>query len=169
METTVSISWDVVIQALAALAASQPLSESAQRGAELFFGEASCSKCHVGANFTDEQHHNLGVGLSSDVDPGDTLIDWGRFTVTGEASDRGAFKTPTLRNVAQTAPYLHDGSLKTLAEVVAFYTDGGQENPWLSDKIAPLELGAQEQADLVAFLESLTGELPRVERERLPE
>lgn len=156
-----------------------PLSEVAERGAALFFGErARCSRCHVGANFTDERYHNLGAGMERLAElredepvPSEleATIDWGRYEATGRDADRGAFKTPTLRNVAQTAPYLHDGSLATLAEVVAWYAGGGQDNRYRSPLIEPLDLDAGEQADLVAFLRALTGELPSVERGRLPE
>jgi cytochrome c peroxidase len=75
-------------------------------------------------------------------------------------SDRGAFKTPTLRNIAHTAPYMHDGSQKTLRQVVDFYAGGGNSNPWLDKEIRPRDLTAAERDDLVAFLESLTGEIP---------
>ncbi|MCA9204888.1 MAG: cytochrome-c peroxidase, partial [Planctomycetales bacterium] len=92
---------------------ANPMSESAKRGRELFFSQkAGCTACHVGPNLTDEKYHNLGVGMDA-AEP-----DLGRFAVTNEEKDRGAFKTPTIRNVALTAPYMHDGSQKTLAEVV---------------------------------------------------
>ncbi len=159
-------------RALQQAAAVAPLSASARLGAVLFFNERGrCAQCHVGANLTDEQYHNLGVGMSKATPPvtSDTAIDWGRFSETGNQADRGAFKTPTVRNIALTAPYMHDGSQKTLEEVVQWYVDGGHPNPWLSDKILPLKLTAKEQAALVAFMRSLTGELPKVEQERLPE
>jgi cytochrome c peroxidase len=85
--------------------------------------------------------------------------DLGRYTVTGVERDKGAFKTPTLRDVAPRPPYMHDGSLATLAEVVAFYDAGGAPNPWLSSGLEPLGLTARERSDLVAFLESLTGQI----------
>ena len=155
-------------QQLQAGVATHPLSAAAKRGAELFFATRSgCTQCHAGANFTDEEYHNLGVGF-------DTLAegeqpDWGRYQETGGEKHRGAFKTPTLRNVALTAPYMHDGSQKTLAEVMDWYNKGGHPNPYLSEKIKPLKLSPAELADLVAFMESLTGRLPKVERARLPE
>ncbi len=115
---------------LAALAGSESMSESAVRGRALFFSDkASCTACHVGANFSDEKYHNLGIGMDKE-EP-----DVGRAEVTGEEQDRGAFKTPTIRNVALSAPYMHDGSLATLAEVVEWYDDGGHANEHLSDKI----------------------------------
>ena len=147
-------------------AAARPLSEPATRGAELFFSDrARCTQCHVGANFSDERYHNLGVAMGDQQ----SATDWGRFTVTGAERDRGAFKTPGLRSVAETAPYMHDGSLATLADVVAWYVQGGRENPHLSPLVEPLDLDDEEQADLVAFLEALSGDWPAVETGRLPE
>jgi len=154
--------YDEYVQ-LKADADAHPLSASAQRGGELFFGEkAGCTACHVGANFSDELYHNLGVRMDA-AEP-----DLGRFVVTKDEKDRGAFKTPTIRNVALTAPYMHDGSQKTLAEVVEWYDKGGHPNSNLDPKIKPLNLTDQEKADLVAFMEALTGDLPRVETDRLP-
>jgi cytochrome c peroxidase len=95
--------------------------------------------------------------------------DLGRYVVTKEEKDQGAFKTPTVRNIDSTGPYMHDGSQKTLEEVVAWYNKGGHPNAWLSEKIKPLNLTDQEQADLVAFMKALTGPLPTVEQGRLPE
>lgn len=156
-------------RALINAAAAAPMTESAFRGARLFRSpRAGCAQCHAGTSFSDEQYHNLGVGLG-EADPENPAIDWGRFAVTGDEADRGAFKTPMLRNVAETAPYMHDGSLATLADVVQWYIEGGQANPWLSEKIGPLDLTDDEAADLVAFLESLTGDWPQVETGRLPE
>ena len=151
-------------QAAQQASAAKPFSEAARRGRDLFFSEkANCTACHVGANFTDEKFHNLGVGMSKD-NP-----DIGRQEVTKDEKDRGAFKTPTIRNVALTGPYMHDGSQKTLAEVVAWYNRGGHPNPQLSDKIKKLDLSDQEQADLVAFMEACTGDFPPVNHSRLPE
>jgi len=153
---------------LLARAAQNPMSESAIRGAAIFFSENSgCTQCHVGANFADEKYYNLGVGY--DAPETAKEIDLGRYAETKQEEDRGAFKTPTLRNVAQSAPYMHDGSQQTLAEVVAWYNKGGHSNPHLSEKIKPLKLTKQEEADLVAFMEALTGTLPKVERGRLPQ
>jgi len=142
-----------------------PLSESAKRGGALFFSEqAGCTACHVGANFTDEKYHNIGVGMDSKEQP-----DLGRYEITKSERDKGAFKTPTVRNVTLTAPYMHDGSEKTLEDVVEFYVKGGHPNQWLDEKIKPLKLTAQEKADLVEFMKALTGPLPQVEAARLPE
>src|SRR5574337_1633257 len=126
------------------------LTKSAQRGLTLFNGKANCVACHTGFNFTDEGYHNLGVGIDK-KDP-----DLGRFKVTKKESDKGAFKTPTLRNIAASAPYLHDGSAKTLEEVIDFYDKGGAKNPNLSKEIKPLKLTAQEKGDLAAFMKSLS-------------
>jgi cytochrome c peroxidase len=150
-------------QKLQEAAAEMPMSDVAKRGRELFFGKASCATCHAGANFADEQYHNLGVGMTAQ-EP-----DLGRYTVTKDEKDKGAFKTPTLRNVALTAPYMHDGSQATLEEVMAWYDKGGHPNPWLSDKVKPLNLSDQEEKDLVAFMEALTGPFPSVRSDRLPE
>ncbi|MEZ6148048.1 MAG: cytochrome c peroxidase [Planctomycetaceae bacterium] len=151
-------------EAIKALSEEHPMSESAIRGRDLFFSDkANCTACHVGANFTDEKYHNLGVGMDAE-EP-----DLGRFVVTGEEKDKGAFKTPTVRNVEFTAPYMHDGSQKTLEEVVEWYAKGGHPNEWLSDKIKKLDLTDQDKADLVAFMKSLSGPFPKIEQKRLPE
>ena len=141
-----------------------PMSESAKNGMTLFFGKANCTACHVGANFSDELYHNIGVGMDAD-EP-----DLGRYEITKDDKDRGAFKTPTLRNIVQSPPYMHDGSQATLEEVMQWYNVGGHKNPWLSDKMKPLNLTDQELKDVVAFMvEGLTGELPKVQDERLPQ
>ncbi len=127
------------------------LSTEARRGMELFLGKANCSSCHVGPNFTDEKFHNTGVALGTQ--------DVGRFAVTGRAPDRRAFKTPTLRNVSRTAPYMHDGSIATLDAVIGFYDRGGRPDPALDPEIRPLRLTSAERQYLVAFLRSLDGSL----------
>jgi cytochrome c peroxidase len=131
------------------------MSESAQRGYELFKNEkkANCETCHVGHNFTDENYNNIGVGMGA-KDP-----DLGYYKVSKLEGHKGAFKTPTLREIASTAPYMHDGSEKTLEEVVEFYDKGGHKNKWLSTKIKPLHLTKQEKQDLVEFLKALSGEV----------
>lgn len=134
------------------------LSEAAQRGLALFNGKANCFRCHTGFNFTDEGFHNIGVGWDSEKKE---FKDTGRYQVTKEQGDKGAFKTPTLRNIAQTAPYMHDGSEKTLEDVVEYYDRGGTPNPYLAAEVKPLNLTAEEKKDLVAFLRSLTGEIPK--------
>lgn len=128
------------------------LSPAALRGLALFFGKANCSVCHSGFNFSNSDFHNLGVGMGK-KDP-----DLGRFVVTQVESQRGAFKTPTLRNLRDTAPYMHDGSQKTLEEVVEFYNQGGEKNPWLDKEIRPLNLTAAEKKDLIEFLGALNGD-----------
>jgi cytochrome c peroxidase len=141
-----------------------PISDSAKRGRELYFTDkANCSACHVGANLTDEKYHNIGVGMDKEKP------DIGREEFTKNPADHGAFKTPTIRNVALSAPYMHDGSQKTLEEVVDWYAKGGHKNPALSEKIKELKLSDQDKADLVEFMKACTGDFPKVARGRLPE
>jgi cytochrome c peroxidase len=128
------------------------LSVSAQRGLELFRGKARCTRCHSGFNFTDEKFHNLGIGWDTNT------VDLGRYMVTKNPEEIGAFKTPTLREIARTAPYMHDGRFAILEDVVSFYNGGGIKNPHLDNTVIPLELSEQEQQDLVAYLRSLNGE-----------
>ena len=141
---------------------SKAMNESAIRGFKVFSSadKGNCSACHVisqdYALFTDNKFHNIGVGVE-DQQP----TDLGRFQVTKTDPDRGAFKTPSLRNVALTAPYFHDGSLKTLKDVVDYYIGAGNSNPYMDKQIHVLDfLSGQERADLVAFLEALTGDMP---------
>jgi cytochrome c peroxidase len=157
---------------------AKAISDSAKRGWELYNGKARCSTCHghvsVFPLFTDEKYHNLGVAAKAvnfeelarrvETHPEDLAAlshepdvnQLGRFLVTKQRQDLGAFKTPHLRNVALTAPYMHDGSEKTLADVIAFYDRGGNPNPWLDGGMRPLGLSEQERADLVALLETFT-------------
>jgi cytochrome c peroxidase len=138
------------------------VSDSVKRGFLVFTSpnKGNCSACHTidkdYALFTDNKFHNIGVGVKNEQ-----VTDVGRYSVTKNEADRGAFKTPSLRNIALTAPYMHDGSLKTLKEVIDFYVGGGNSNPQLDKNIHVLDfLTGQERADLQAFLESLTGEMP---------
>lgn len=133
------------------------MSEAALRGMGTFFGRGRCVTCHVGFNFTDERYHNLGIGMER-PNP-----DLGRYVVSKRDEDRGAFKTPTLRNIDLTAPYMHDGSEGTLEAVVELYDRGGIRNQWLSKDMQPLGLSPQEKRDLVAFLEALTGPINNAE------
>ena len=167
------------------------ISDQAKRGFDLYVGQGRCVSCHVieqtQALFTDNRFHNIGVGINriqNDVprlaaeflkakaagasvdktvlaDP--KVSELGRFAVTNSFDEIGAFKTTTLRNIAMTAPYMHDGSLKTLKDVVKHYNEGGKSpgdpapvNPYLSGGIRPLDLKDQQIDDLVAFLETLT-------------
>jgi cytochrome c peroxidase len=139
------------------------LTDSAKRGLALFQGKAKCTRCHVGFNMTDGIFHNLGVGMNA-PEP-----DLGRFKVTQAEKDKGAFKTPTLRDIQKTGPYMHDGSQKTLEEVIEFYDRGGEKNPWLDPKVEPLNLTDDEEADLLAFLNSLEGDWAATEEPVLPE
>lgn len=140
------------------------LSEAAQRGMDLFFNKAKCSACHSGPNFSDHAFHNIGVGMDQ-KEP-----DIGRYTVTKIEGDKGRFKTPTLREIARTAPYMHDGSEKTLREVVEYYNKGGVKNAQLDEGIFPLKLTDQEIDDLVTFLkEGLSSEgYPAIKPPALP-
>ena len=133
------------------------LNESARRGLVLFEGKAQCDLCHRGHNFSAEEYRNIGVGMA-EADP-----DLGRFLVSGEEPDRGAFKTPTVRNIAMTAPYMHDGSVANLIDVVEYYDRGGFPNPWLHSDVDPLDLTWQEKQDLVEFMVALTGKVLNAE------
>jgi cytochrome c peroxidase len=153
------------------------LNTAQQRGLGLFFGKGHCTQCHHGANLTDNRFHNLGVPeLSVDYNPRVLasirfdaqrmgLPDWallhrdpGRELVTKDPADRGKFRTMGLRNIESSAPYMHNGALKTLDAVVAFYNRGGGDAPNKSPLLKPLGLSEEEQADLIAFLHALTGQ-----------
>ena len=166
---------------------SQALSEKAKRGFELFTGKAACNNCHVidkqTALFTDQKRHNTGIGYLESMNktpekqkiqvaPGVTLDvnsdslqglnmtkpnDLGYYEISQNPADRWAYKTPSLRNVELSAPYMHNGSLATLEDVVRFYNAGGAANENLSPFIKPLGLSETEIDELVAFLQSLTG------------
>jgi cytochrome c peroxidase len=159
----------------------QAMSESALRGRELFKGKGRCILCHNGPNFTDSQFHNLGVPAAPLL--ADPIVqaairfdakrmnvpeyqsvreDLGRYLVTKDEKDKGAFKTPTLRNVVQREPYMHNGVFLSLEEVIDFYDVGGGAVAGKSPLIQSLGLTAQEKRDLLAFLQALTGELPTV-------
>jgi cytochrome c peroxidase len=130
------------------------LSELEREGLDIFQQKGGCVRCHTGTNLTDESFHNTGVAWG-----GAAFLDEGRAIVTGEVADRGAFKTPTLREVSHTAPYMHDGSFATLEDVVDFYSDGGRQNPNLDLNLRSLDLVPHEKLALVAFLKSLSGEI----------
>ncbi len=137
------------------------LTERQRQGLDLFRRKASCARCHAGPTLSDEQFHNTGVAWRDG-----RLLDQGRFVVTSEDEDRGAFKTPTLREVARTAPYMHDGSITTLEEVIEFYDRGGNPNPTLDARVRPLNLTAGEKGDLLAFLRALSGEIREGDQEK---
>ena len=128
------------------------LSSEAREGLRIFRGKGNCIACHVGPNLTDERFHNTGVAWRDGK-----LTDPGRFAITGKDEDRGAFKPPTLREVARTAPYMHDGSLATLKDVIEYYDRGGNRNPYLDPELRPLHLTAEEKGAVVMFLRSLSG------------
>jgi cytochrome c peroxidase len=120
------------------------LSPEEQAGLQIFRGKGNCTACHVAPTFTDERLHNTGVA-------------WPNGRLTDPGGGNGAFKTPTLREIARTAPYMHDGSFATLDEVVEYYDRGGNENPHLDSELRPLRLTATERQALAAFLRSLSG------------
>lgn len=120
------------------------LNHDQKHGMQIFRGRGNCTACHVGPTFTDERFHNTGVA-------------WQRDRLQDEGRGKGTFKTPTLREVARTAPYMHDGSFATLQDVVDFYSDGGRPNPSLDSDIRPLRLTDEEKRSLIRFLESLSG------------
>ena len=122
------------------------LSEQAQRGQKLFFGKAHCSACHAGPNFTDNSFHNVGVGMDQKD------FDKGRADISQLSGDTGAFKTPTLREIAKSGPYFHDGRAKTLEDVIDHYAKGGIPNEWLDEEIFNIKIAPGEKADLIKFL-----------------
>jgi cytochrome c peroxidase len=138
------------------------VSASAKHGFELFQDKAKCAVCHMGYNFTDNGFHNIGLATSGEPDVG-------RFAQRPLKSMHGAFKTPTLRDIGLTAPYMRNGSYKTLMEVVEHYDRGGDDKANLDINMVPLSLTAAEKADLVAFLESLTGVPPDIRVVSLPQ
>jgi cytochrome c peroxidase len=133
---------------------TRALSAEARRGLEIFRGKGRCSTCHAGPTLTDEDFHNTGVAWRDE-----RWTDTGRFAVTRVNTDRGAFKTPTLRQIARTAPYMHDGSLPTLDAVIEYYDRGGNPAPSLDVEIKPLHLTPGEKQAVLAFLRALTGEV----------
>ncbi|HJO04684.1 MAG TPA: cytochrome c peroxidase [Acidobacteriota bacterium] len=133
------------------------ISDAVRRGNALFNDKAGCSQCHAVTNVDSvpaDLYQNTGVGMNIESP------DLGRYVQSEMEEDRGAFKVPMLRNVTETAPYMHDGTLATLEDVIRYYERGGDPNPWLDEKMKPLELTDQERQDLLAFLEALTGEVP---------
>ena len=138
----------------------EAVSAEVKRGHRLFFGDAFCNNCHLGPNLTDGKFHNLGVGWDAKTKE---FVDQGRYAVTKEEADMGAFKTPSIRDVSKRAPYMHDGSIKTLREVVDFYSKGGTPNPHLDRKIdrrfaEQLDFTEKQVIALVKFMEALDGE-----------
>ncbi|MBT5376884.1 MAG: cytochrome-c peroxidase [Nitrospinaceae bacterium] len=131
----------------------QAMSASAVRGMDLFFGKGKCGICHNGPVFTDSGFHNIGVKAA-----GPLKVDLGRYNETKDDFDKGGFKTPGLRDISRSAPYMHNGTESTLEEVISFYNRGGDVKDNISPFITPLELSKQEEKDLVAFLKALDGE-----------
>jgi cytochrome c peroxidase len=169
--------------------ATKAMNESAKRGMVLFglqqvrdddpdkdkllkavtLKKAQCTSCHAGSNFTDDQYHNLGIGWDAKTGK---FADHGRFVIApiGSKNEKeiGAFKTPTLRDVTRTYPYMHDGSEDTLEKVIDLYDKGGVANPYLDPDMKPLKLTKQEKADLVEFMKALAGEEMKVAMPTLP-
>jgi cytochrome c peroxidase len=129
------------------------LPPEARAGLRLFRGKANCSVCHTGPNLTDEEFHNTGVSW------GRQPYDSGRRRVTGRSEDTGRFKTPTLREIGSTAPYMHDGTLQTLEDVIEFYDRGGHANPYRDPELRRLSLTVSEKKALLRFLKSLDGQI----------
>ena len=123
-----------------------------REGLRLFRDKARCYICHSGDNLTDEMFHNTGVAWRDG-----RIQDAGRGGVTGKAAEMGAFKTPTLREIAKTAPYMHDGSIQSLEEVIEYYDRGGNPNPGLDENIVPLHLSKADKEAILAFLRALSG------------
>ena len=126
----------------------------AKTGLWIFESKGNCWRCHGGPNFTDEDFHNTGIGVK------DGKPRPGRFVVTKKESDHGRFKTPTLRDVGRRGPFMHDGSLATLEDVVEFYRRGGNANSHLDAVMKPIALSDREAAGLVAFLKALSSPVP---------
>jgi cytochrome c peroxidase len=139
------------------------MNEAAVRGMELFRGKARCLLCHHGPNLTDNEFHNIGV-----PQVGPQKEDLGRYAVTRQERDKGAFKTPTLRSILDTAPYMHDGVFLTLEDVIDFLDRGGGPNPHLSPLLRPLGLTQEEKSNLISFLETLSGEPLKITVPALP-
>ena len=133
---------------------SSALTDLERAGLEVFRGKGQCAGCHAGPDLTDDRFHNTGIAWR-----GGAFTDEGRFNVTLNQRDHGSFKTPTLREIALTAPYMHDGSLATLEDVVDYYAKGGHRNPYLDPRVRPLGLSSGEQKSLVAFLKTLSGQV----------
>ena len=136
------------------------ISASAKRGFKLFEGKANCNACHMSFDFMDDGFHNIGLKGNQDV---------GRFAKLPLPVMKGAFKTPTLRDITLTAPYMHNGMYKTLKEVVAHYNRGGDDKSHLDPNMKPLNLSEQEQADIVEFLKTLTDPPMQLAVPRLPD
>ena len=133
---------------------SRALSAVEKAGLQIFRGKGNCTACHVGPTLSDERFHNTGVAWRDG-----RFSDEGRAAVTSNDADRGAFKTPTLREIARTAPYMHDGSLPTIDAVIDFYDQGGRTNPYLDPEMRPRRFTPEDRIALVAFLRSLSGEV----------
>jgi cytochrome c peroxidase len=130
------------------------LSTPERSGLWFYESRGQCWRCHSGPNFSDESFHNTGVGAR------DGVPEEGRMAITHDAADRGRFKTPTLRGLVFTAPYMHDGSLAALEDVVKFYRAGARANSDLAPELAPIEMSDDDAKNLAAFLRALSREVP---------
>jgi cytochrome c peroxidase len=128
------------------------LTKQQKEGLDFFNKKGECAECHAGANFTNEKFANIGIGMD------ELAPDPGREDVTGRRGDFGRFKVPTLRDLASRGPYMHDGSVKSLDQVLDIYAKGGLPNPHLDTRLAPFFLDEQTKQNLLAFLDSLNGE-----------
>ncbi|MBI2772420.1 MAG: c-type cytochrome [Burkholderiales bacterium] len=142
---------------------SRAMTQAQWRGYKVFSDPArgNCATCHSAPNFTDNGFHNIGIASTGTADPG-------RYGIRKVASMRGAFKTPTLRDIELTAPYFHDGSAATLLDVVKHYERGGDDQSNLSADMKPLKLTEQDRTDLIAFLKALTGRPAKITAPELP-
>jgi cytochrome c peroxidase len=134
------------------------MSSEAKRGFALFTGKANCAACHTGWNFTDDKFHDIGLATA----------DKGRMGITQAASDQHAFKTPSLREIAARAPYMHHGQVATLEAVIAHYVSGGEKRPSLAPSMKPLQLSTQDVTDLTAFMRSLSSPQATLAMPNLP-
>ena len=139
------------------------MNEQEVRGFRLFVGRAKCADCHSAPNFTDDGFHNIGLKSFGDSNP-----DMGRYAQRPVKLMKGAFKTPTLRDITRTGPYFHDGSAKTLEEVIDHYSEGGVVKDNLSPNMKKLELCISEKEDLLAFLQTLTSPYVHISLPKLP-
>jgi cytochrome c peroxidase len=136
---------------------AKALGDDAREGLQIFFGRGRCNSCHLGPTFTDARFHNVGIGYDPTLRPPHTgFADTGRYAITHDPADVGAFKTPTLRDLRERAPYMHDGSAPTLAQAVMSYVRV-RRNPWLDTAMDEVQISPSDVRSLVAFLESLDG------------
>jgi len=137
---------------------TKAMSESAQRGFATFTGKGHCADCHTGWNFTDDKFHDIGLPTE----------DKGRMNITGDAADEHSFKTPSLREIAARAPYMHHGEVPNLEAVIAHYVSGGEARPSRSPLMKPVPLASQDVQDLIAFMRALSSPQTTLAMPNLP-